>query len=44
MAGLMQAYHLRGGEVSGLREKVWELKEVWLSRAALLAKYSPKNP
>ncbi len=44
MAGLMQVYHLRGDEVSGLREKTWELKEIWLSRAALLSKYGPKNP
>lgn len=43
MTGLMQVYHLRGDEVSGLREKPWELKEVWLSRAALLAKYGPKH-
>lgn len=43
MAGLMQIYHLRGGEVAGLREKTWELKEVWLSRAALLTKYGPKH-
>jgi len=43
MAGLMQVYHLRGDEVSGLREKPWELKEVWLSRAALLTKYGPKH-
>jgi hypothetical protein len=43
MAGLMQVYHLRGDEVSGLREKPWELKEVWLSRAALLSKYGPKH-
>jgi hypothetical protein len=44
MAGLMQVYHLRGDEVSGLREKPWKLKEVWLSRAALLTRYGPKNP
>lgn len=43
MAGLMQVYHLRGDEVSGLREKPWELKEVWLSRAALLTRYGPKH-
>jgi hypothetical protein len=43
MAGLMQVYHLRGDEVSGLREKSWELKEVWLSRAALLTRYGPKH-
>jgi hypothetical protein len=42
MAGLMQVYHLRGEEVSGLREKPWQLKEVWLSRAALLTRYGPK--
>ena len=44
MAGLMQAYHLRGDKVSKLGEKPWELKEVWLSRAALLTKYGPKHP
>jgi hypothetical protein len=43
MAGLMQVYHLRGEEVSGLREKTWELKEIWLSRAALLARYGSKQ-
>ena len=43
MAGLMQAYHLRGDDVSRLREKPWELKEVWLSKAALLSKYGPKR-
>jgi len=43
MAGLMQVYHLRGDEVSGLREKHWELKEIWLSKAALLSKYGPKH-
>jgi len=43
MAGLMQVYHLRGEEVPGLREKPWELKEVWLSREALLSKYGPTH-
>jgi hypothetical protein len=43
MAGLMQVYHLRGDGVSGLREKSWELKEVWLSKAALLIRYGPKG-
>ena len=43
MAGLMQVYHLRGDEVSGLREKPWDLKEVWLSKAALLSKYEAKH-
>jgi len=44
MAGLMQIYHLRGDEVAGLREKPWELKEVWLSRAALLTRYGTQPP
>ncbi|UCD22264.1 MAG: hypothetical protein JSW22_01100, partial [Chloroflexota bacterium] len=44
MAGLMQAYHLRIGGVSELREKHWELKEVWFSRVALLNKYGSKHP
>ncbi len=43
MAGLMQFYHLRGGDVPMLREKSWELKEVWLSRAALLSKYGSRD-
>jgi hypothetical protein len=43
MAGLMQVYHLRGEEAAGLREKPWELKEVWLSRAALLNKYGSQQ-
>ena len=43
MTGLMQVYHLRGEEVPGLREKSWELKEVWLSKAALLTKYGRKH-
>jgi hypothetical protein len=44
MAGLMQVYHVRGDEAWGLREKPWELKEAWLSRAALLTRYGPKHP
>ncbi len=44
MAGLMQIYHLRAGEAPKLREKPWELKEIWLSRAALLTRYGPKHP
>ena len=43
MAGLMQVYHLRGDEGSGLRGKGWALKEVWLSKAALLGKYGAKH-
>lgn len=41
--GLMQVYHLRGDEVPGFKDKSWELKEIWLSRATLLAQYSPKH-
>lgn len=41
MTGLMQVYHLRGNGVSGAKDKSWELKEVWLSKAALLSKYGP---
>ena len=44
MAGLMQVYHLRGDKVHGLREKPWEIKEVWLSKTALLTRYGPKHP
>jgi len=43
MAGLMQVYHLRGNGALELREKTWQLKEVWLSRATLLSKYSSKH-
>jgi len=43
MAGLMQVYHLRGDRVLGLREKTWQLKEIWLSRAILLSKYRSKH-
>ena len=43
MAGLMQVYHLRGGDVPMLREKSWELKEIWLSKASLLSKYGPEH-
>lgn len=43
MAGLMQVYHLRGDDVSVLKQKPWELKEIWLSRAALLSKYGLKH-
>ena len=41
--GLMQVYHLRGDEVPGFKDKSWELKEIWLSRATLLTQYSPKH-
>ncbi len=41
VAGLMQVYHLRGDNASGLGKRSWELREVWLSRAALLGRYGP---
>ena len=44
MAGLMQIYNLRAGEAPKRSEKIWELKEVWLSRAALLTRYGPQHP
>jgi len=43
MARLLQVHHLRAGKVSRLRARPLELKEIWLSRAVLLAKYSPKH-
>jgi hypothetical protein len=43
MAGLMQVYHLRGGDVPMLRDKAWELKEIWLSKASLLSKYGSEH-
>jgi len=44
MAGLMQIYHLRAGEAPKRRKKPLELKEVWLSREALLTRHGPKHP
>jgi hypothetical protein len=44
MAGLMQIYHLRAGEAPKRKGKTWELKEIWLSRAALLTRYGPQHP
>jgi hypothetical protein len=44
MAGLMQVYNLRAGGAPKHREKPLELKEVWLSRAALLTRYGPQHP
>jgi len=43
MARLLQVHHLRAGKVSRLRARPLELKEIWLSRAALLDRYSPKH-
>lgn len=44
MAGLMQAYHLRPDDASGSKWKTRELREVWLSRTTLLARYGPERP
>jgi hypothetical protein len=43
MAGLMEVYHLRGGDVPILREKSWELKEIWLSKGSLLSRYGSEH-
>jgi hypothetical protein len=43
MAGLMQIYHLRADEAPKRRGRPLELKEVWLSRTALLTRYGPKH-
>jgi hypothetical protein len=43
MAGLMRIYHLRADETPKRRGRPLELKEVWLSKAALLRKYGPKH-
>ncbi len=42
MAGLMRIYHLRADETPKRRRPL-ELKEIWLSKAALLSKYGPKH-
>jgi len=39
MAGLMRLYHLRPEEIPRLARKEWQIKEVWLSRKALLNRY-----
>jgi len=44
MAGLMQAYHLRPGHATKSKRKAWELREVWLSKTALLARYGQECP
>jgi|YelNatPaOPRAMG01_1025707.scaffolds.fasta_scaffold99990_2 hypothetical protein len=43
MINLMRVYHLRRDGLSGSRRKSWELREVWLSKAALLTKYAPET-
>jgi len=43
MAGLIRTYGLRTDERSRCRGKSIELKEIWLSKAALLSRYGPKH-
>jgi hypothetical protein len=43
MAGLAQIYRLRVSETPRHRGRPLELKEVWLSRAALLSRYGPRH-
>ena len=43
MAGLMRTYGLRADETSRRRGRPVTLKEIWLSKAALLSKYGPKD-
>jgi hypothetical protein len=43
MSGLMRIYNLRGDETPKRRGRPVDLKEIWLSRAALLSRYGPKH-
>lgn len=43
MTGLMRAYNLRANETPKRRGRPVDLKEIWLSKAALLSKYGPKH-
>ncbi len=43
MGRLLQVHHLQAGKESRFRAKRLELKEIWLSRAALLDRYRPKR-
>ena len=43
MAGLMRIYNLRADETPKRRGRSGELKEIWLSKAALLSRYGPKH-
>ena len=43
MAGLMRIYNLRADETPKRRGWSGELKEIWLSKAALLSRYGPKD-
>ncbi len=43
MGGLMRIYNLRADEALKRRGRPVELKEIWLSKAALLSRYGPKH-
>lgn len=43
LVGIMQIYHLRVGEESRVMAKPWELKEIWLSKAAFLGRYGDEG-
>ena len=43
MAGLMRIYNLRADEALKRRGRPVELREIWLSKAALLTKYGPER-
>ncbi len=43
MAGLVRIYNLRTDETHRRRARPVELKEIWLSREALLSRYGPKH-
>jgi len=43
MAGLVRIYNLRTDETPNRRGRPMELKEIWLSKAALLGTYGPKD-
>jgi hypothetical protein len=43
MSGLMRIYNLRADETPKRRGRPVDLKEIWLSRTALLSRYGPKH-
>jgi peptidoglycan-N-acetylglucosamine deacetylase len=44
LAGVMQIFHLRAEGAAQVNGKCWELKEIWLSREALLTRYGTRHP
>ena len=43
MAGLVRIHNLRTDRIPKRRARSMELKEIWLSKAALLSRYGPKH-